>query len=64
MSTMHEHVHQRASQQQQEWQGPKEVGTVFAQQKICSDCAEYEQTECVSRAPERRRNVLTRPLSS
>jgi hypothetical protein len=58
MTPVHEHVHQRAGQQQQERQCAKEVVTVFAQQKVRGDGAEYQEPDGVSRTPERRRAVL------
>ena len=55
---VHEHVHQRAGQEQQEGQGPEKVGTVFAEKKVRSDSAEYEKSDGIPGAPERRRVVL------
>jgi hypothetical protein len=63
MSAMHEHVHERAGQQQQERQCAKEVGAVLAQQKVRGNGTEYEQAECVPGAPEWRRAVMFGPLS-
>ena len=58
MPAVHEHVHQRAGQQQQEGQGPEEVGSVFAEKKVGGDSAEHEQSDGIPGAPERRRAVL------
>jgi hypothetical protein len=58
VTAVHEHVHQWAGQDQQEGQGPEEVGPVFAQQKVCGDSAEYEKSDGISGAPKRRRAVL------
>lgn len=58
MSAVHEQVHQRAGQQQKEWQCPKNMGTVFAQQKVHSDNAEDKQADGIPGAPERRRAML------
>lgn len=58
MPAVHEHVHQWAGQQQQERQCAKEVGAVFAQQKVRGDSAEYEETDGISGTPERRRAAL------
>jgi hypothetical protein len=63
VSAVHEHVHQRAGQQQQEGQGPEEVGTVFAEKKVRGDSAEHEQSDGIPGAPERRRGVLVGLLS-
>jgi hypothetical protein len=48
MPAVHEHVHERAGQQQQERQCAKEVGAVLAQQEVRGDSAENEQAECVA----------------
>jgi len=58
MTAVHEHVHQGASQQQQEGQGPEEVGAVFAEKKVRGDSAEHEKSDGIPGAPERRRVVL------
>jgi hypothetical protein len=58
MTTVHEHVHHWAGQQQQERQCAKEVGAVLAQQKVRGDGAEHEQADRIPGAPERRRPVL------
>ena len=63
MTAVHEHVHQWAGQQQQERQCPKEVGAVFAQQKVRSDCTKHEQAEGISGAPKRWCAVRVGPLS-
>ena len=63
MTAVHEHVHQWAGQQQQERQCAKEVGAVFAQQKVSGDSAEYEETDGISGTPKRRRAVLVGLLS-
>ena len=57
VAAVHEHVHQRAGQQQQERQGAEEVRAVLAQQKVRRDGAEDEKADCISGAPERRRAV-------
>jgi hypothetical protein len=63
VTAVHEYVHQWTGQQQQERQGAKEVGAVFAQQKVRGDSAEHEKSDGVSGAPERWRAVLVGPLS-
>ena len=57
MTAVHEHVHQWTGQQQQERQSAKEVGAVFAQQKVRSDGAKNEKSDGISGAPERWRTV-------
>jgi hypothetical protein len=63
MTAVHKHVHQWTGQQQQERQCAKQVGAVFAQQKVRGDSAEYEETDGISRTPKRRRAVLLGLLS-
>jgi hypothetical protein len=63
MTAVHEHVHQWTGQQQQERQGPEEVGAVFAEQKVRGDSAEHDKSDGISGAPERRRGVLIVLLS-
>ena len=66
MPAVHEHVHQRAGQQQQEGQGPEKVGPVFAEKKVRGDSAKDEKSDGIPGAPERRRAVpveLVRLLS-
>ncbi|GAB3478543.1 hypothetical protein GCM10011496_17030 [Polaromonas eurypsychrophila] len=48
MAAMHEDMHQRAGQQQQERQRAEEVGTVLRQQKVRGNGTEHEQTDSVS----------------
>ena len=48
MAAMHEDMHQRAGQQQQERQRAEEVGTVLRQQEVRGNSTEHEQTESVS----------------
>ena len=57
VAAVHEHVHQWAGQQQQEWQRPKKVGAVFAEQKVHGDSADDEETDGISGAPKRRRAI-------
>ena len=54
MAAVHEDVHQRAGQQQQERQRAEEVRTVFAQKEVSGDGAHDEQADGLARAPERR----------
>ena len=63
MTAVHEHVHQWTGQQQQERQCAKEVGAVFAQQKVRSNSAKYEKSDGISGAPKRRRAALVGLLS-
>ena len=53
MAVVHEDMHQRTRQQQQERQGAEEVGTVFAQKKVRGDGAHDEQADGIARAPKR-----------
>ena len=52
MAVMHENVHQRAGQQQQERQRTEEVGTVLAQQEVRGTGAEDDQADGIARTPE------------
>jgi hypothetical protein len=52
MAVMHEDVHQRAGQQQQERQRTQEVGAVLAEQEVSGNGTEEEQADGVSRTPE------------
>ena len=52
MSVVHEDVHQRAGQQEQERQCAKKVRAVLADQEIRSNRAENEQADRIARAPE------------
>ena len=48
MAVVHEDMHQRTRQQQQEWLGAKEVGAVLAQQEVRRDGAHDEQTDGIA----------------
>ena len=52
MTVVHEHVHQRAGQQQQERQRTEEVGAVLAQQEVRCDGAQDDQADGIARASE------------
>ena len=62
MPAVHEHVHQWAGQQQQEGQSPEKVSPVFAEKKVRGDSAQYEKSDGIPGAPERRRTVLVGPV--
>ena len=63
VTAVHEDVHQRAGEQQQEGQRPEEVGAVFAEEEVRGDSAEYEKSDGIPGAPERWRVVLVGLLS-
>ncbi len=52
MAMVHENVHQRTRQQQQKRQRTKEVGAMFAQEKVCGDGAHDEEPEGIASPPE------------
>lgn len=51
VTVMHEKVHERTGQKQQERQRTEEVGTVFTQQEECGDGSHDKQADSVARAP-------------
>ena len=52
VAAVHENVHQRAGQQQQEGQRAEEVRTVLAQQEVRGDGTHDEQADRITRTPE------------
>jgi hypothetical protein len=48
MAVVHEDVHQRTRQQQQQWQRAKKVGAVFAQQEVRRDGTHDEQADGIA----------------
>ena len=64
MTVMHENMHQRASQQQQERQRAKEVGAVLGQQEVPSDGTQNEQPDGVARTPKMGRCLMLSMVSS
>ena len=53
VATVHEDVHQRTGQQQQEWQRAEKVGTVLVQKEIAGDSTHDEQADRITGTPER-----------
>jgi len=45
MPTVHEDVHQRASQEQKEWERREKVDAVFGEQKIQRNAAQHDEAD-------------------
>ena len=54
VAVVHEDMHQRTRQQQEERQCAEKVGTVLGQQEVRSDGTHDEQADGVARPPKRR----------
>jgi hypothetical protein len=63
VSPVHEHVHQRAGQEQDEGQRAEKVCPVFGEQVEAADHHGNQQREAGRRAPEGRRVVVQRVVT-
>ena len=61
MTVVHEIMHQRAGQQQQERQRTEEVGAVLSQQEIARDGPDNNQADRVAGTPKTGRSLM-RPM--
>jgi len=53
VTAVHEEVHQRAEQQQQEWQRPQQVGAMLRPEEENDDPERNQHSETVCTSPER-----------